>query len=119
MENVRLVIGRVMYFGISTAMALIIIGGVIFLFLHANDIVSYQQFHGEPRLLTTFTGIIKDAYNLQPAGIIQLGLLTLFFTQILRVALTVWYFIKDKNLLFTSISTFILFVLVASLLWSL
>ena len=118
MENVRLAIGRLLLIGIVISLLLIITGGILYLFQHGNDIVNYQNFHGEPVLLTSFLGILSDAFSLAPRGIIQLGLLVLFFVQILRVALTGWLFIKEKSTLFIGISLFILFILITTLLWS-
>jgi uncharacterized membrane protein len=115
--DVRLAISRLLLIGIVISFLLIIVGGILYLSQHSNTIVNYQNFHGEPVLLTSFLGIVSDALSLEPRGIIQLGLLVLFFVQILRVALTAWYFLKDNDQFFTGISLFILSILMLTLFW--
>lgn len=114
----RLIISRLLLTGIVISLLLIITGGLLYLAQHGGDIVNYRSFHGEPVILTSFLGILTDAFYLKPVGIIQLGLLLLFLTQILRVALTAWLFLKEKSLFFVVISMIILFILIFALLWN-
>jgi len=117
-SDLRLAMERLLLIGIIISFFLIVLGGAIYLLQHGSDIVNYQHFRGESQSLTHPAGILFSALSLSPTGIIQLGLMTLFFVQILRVFLTTWYFVKEKNMIFCAISMFILLVLVITLLWS-
>lgn len=118
MNNIRILIGQILLIGIIISLLLIISGGIMYLWQHGNDIVNYQNFSPEPVLLTSLPNILAGAFSMSPGNVILLGLLTLFLMQILRVALTMWYFIKEKSTLFCGISFLILFVLLATLFWN-
>ena len=118
MENIRLTISRLLLIGIVVSFTLIISGGVLYLYQHGHETVYYQHFYSEPILLTSFTGIFQDAADFSSQGVIQLGLLVLLIVQVLRVALTGWFFLKVRNFIFTWMTAGILIVLLATLIVS-
>lgn len=118
MQDIRIAIGRLLLVGIIISFIFIVFGGCLYLFQHGSDIANFQHFNGESILLTSFFGILADVFSFSSRGIIQLGLLMLLFVQLLRVALTAWYFLKENDNLFTGISLFILSVLILTSLCS-
>lgn len=117
MESIQLTISKLMIIGIVISLLLVAGGGIFYLSLHGSEIVSFSTFHQEPQTLTSIRGILRDAISLAPRGIIQLGLLVLLLTQVLRVILTTWFFAKIHNSVFVWISLFILAVLIYSVFW--
>jgi uncharacterized membrane protein len=108
---------RLLLTGILVSFSLIVTGGILYLYQNGSNSINYQNFHGEKKDLTSFMGILHDAISFDPSGIIQFGLLVLFFVQILRVALTTWYFLKANDNLFAGLSFFILCALIIPLAW--
>jgi uncharacterized membrane protein len=81
---------------------------------HAN----YHAFVGEPTDLRSWMRILHSALNLRGRGIIQLGLLLLIATPVARVAFAAFAFAVERDWLYVGISTFVLLVLLYSLLGS-
>lgn len=100
--------------GIWLATALVLIGGILFLIQHGHETVQIE-FMQDYQL--TIRKIITDALSLTPLGIIELGILTLVVTQVLRVALLAYFYITIKDYWFTLFSLFILMVLLYSFIW--
>lgn len=117
MERIEVIIGRLLLAGVLISLSLVVIGIIIYLIKHGHEVVSYRIFHGEPQYFTTISGILQDSLTLSGRGFIQLGLLSLLIVQILRVALTAWYFAKLKDQVFVWISLFILAILLYSTFW--
>jgi uncharacterized membrane protein len=107
MERRQIAIGKLLLIGVLISFAMVLIGGILYLWQHGADIVHYQEFH---------TDKIFKAFTFSPLALIQLGLLLLVIVQILRVGLTMWLFIKSRDRAFSYISFFILLVLIYSLI---
>ena len=106
MQRLQLMIGKLMLAGALTAAGLTIIGAIFYLINHGNDMIHYQVFQ-------TNHAHIRSYYS--GRGILELGLFVLVFTQVLRVALTTWLFIKARDKWFIGFSLFVLGMLIYSL----
>lgn len=118
MEKVQLLIGRLLQISVFISLIVVVIGGGWYLLNHGGEVVHYQSFHGEIKPLGSIKNILYHAFA-SSLNFIQLGLLFLVVAQWVRVALTIFYFIKLRSLLFTVISLFILIVLTYALLGNL
>ena len=119
MKHIESTIGRIMQLGTLLAFAIIITGSIYYLLQHSHDIVDYKTFHCTPCLTTSFSGLWNDMALFSARSIIQLGLFSLVGIQILRVALTIWYFITIQDRIFVVISLLILIVIISNLVWRL
>lgn len=119
MKHIESTIGRIMQIGTLLAFAVIITGSIYYLLQHGHDIIDYQTFHYNPYLTTSFSGLWNDIVIFSARGIIQLGLFSLVLVQILRVALTICYFIDIRDRVFVVISLLILIVIISNLVWRL
>jgi len=119
MKHIESTIGRIMQIGTLLAFAVIIMGSLYYLLQHSHDIIDYQTFHDKLYLATSFSGLWHDIVTFSARGIIQLGLFSLVLVQILRVALTIWYFIEIRDRVFVVISLLILAVIMSNLVWRL
>ena len=117
MKPTEWLIGQMLWLGLLLSMLIVLVGGTLYLIQNGSSLVHYQVFKGHHNNFHTYSGIINAARAFSAVGIIQLGLLILVFTQVLRVALTVWLFIKEKDYPFIGISLFILGILIYSLFW--
>jgi len=106
MKELELMIGKLMLTGAVIAATVTLIGAILFLIHHG----------GEPSLYHIFNPARSHVDNyFSGRGIIAIGLYILVFTQLLRVALTGWLFVKQRDKLFTLFTLFILIVLTFSL----
>jgi uncharacterized membrane protein len=116
MRKIELIIGQVMRMGLLISVAMVMVGGGLYLAQNGHVIVHYEVFQSSvPR--PSLTHFVHEIAAFSPAGIILLGLFILVLTQIIRVVLTAWLFIREKDYIFTGISFFILAVMIYSIFW--
>lgn len=113
MKEMQIALGWLLRIGVFLALLLVVSGGIIYLIHYGQMPADFHTFHGEPQTETSIVGILGGAWGLHPRDLIQLGILVLIVTQILRVVFVAWFFAKLKDYKFTLIS---LFVLVAILI---
>ncbi|MFX8937990.1 DUF1634 domain-containing protein, partial [Acinetobacter baumannii] len=81
--------------GVFLSAAVVAIGGVLFLLHHGQAVADYHHFTGSPTALRHVRGVLAATGRGDAAGIIQLGLLLLIATPVLRVAFTAWLFLRQ------------------------
>jgi uncharacterized membrane protein len=117
-QKVEVIIANLLRAGVTLAAAVVFAGGLVFLVRHGFSPATYRVFVGEPSDLRHWKGIVRAALALRGQGIIQLGLLFLIATPVARVAFSAFAFAIERDWLYVSIATFVLLVLLYSLLGS-
>ena len=115
-QKVEIIIANLLRAGVILAAAMVLIGGIIFLARHGVAPASYHVFAGEPNELRTLKGVARAALALRGVGIIQFGLFVLIATPVARVMFSVLAFALERDWLYVGIATFVLCVLLYSLL---
>jgi uncharacterized membrane protein len=115
-KRVKALIGKTVIVAVLATAFIVAAGGIMYLVRHGAAGVHYGVFAGEPTDLRTLRGVLADALRLSGRGVIQLGLIVLVGAQVVRVALTMWLFVAQKNRAFVAISAVVLAVLLYSLL---
>ena len=106
MERLQLMIGKLMLVGAIVSAAVTLIGAIIFLAQHGMEPSQYHLFKPDNSHVSHY---------FSARGLIEIGLYILVLTQVLRVALTGWLFIKLRDKWFIGFSLFVFLVLVYSL----
>jgi uncharacterized membrane protein len=101
--------------GVLAAASIVGISGVVFVAQHHAEHPAYASFHSEADNLRTIGGILRLSIHLQSAAIIQLGLLVLVATPVLRVALAAVGFYLERDRLYFVVSLVVLTILLLSL----
>jgi uncharacterized membrane protein len=114
---VEQLIGRMLQIGVAVSALVLIAGGALLLAQHGGDIPSYAPFRGEPAQIRSLAGIVQGAWALQSQSIVQLGLVLLIATPILRVALTWVAFLIQRDRMYVGVTTIVLAVLVYGLVF--
>jgi len=104
-------IGVVLLAGILTSAAIVLFGGVLYMWRHGATPVHYRIFRGEPSDLRSLAGIWKDFEHGSGRGAIQLGLMLLVGIQLVRVALTDILFLLNRDKVFAAITFLVLAML--------
>lgn len=102
--------------GVLIAGAVVLAGGIYFLFRHGNESVNYGRFAGQPSIDRHAEEIIKGAFSGRSRSIIQLGILLLIATPIARVALSLVGFTFERDRKYVVITAIVLAVLLYSLI---
>jgi len=114
--DVEQVVGQLLRYGVISASVVAFVGGVFYLLQHGSGAIpQYGNFVGEGAGYTTFKGIFKGAAAFSATEIIQLGVLILIATPILRVLFSLLAFILEKDKLYVFITLIVLCVIMTSI----
>lgn len=115
-KKMQEVIGLVLLFGTLLSAVLVLVGGILYLIQNGTQSIHFaltpSSVYRNPVIQI---GEIFRSFS--PLGIVELGLLTLVVTQILRVALLFFFYATQRDYWFSFISLFIFLTLIYSLLW--
>ena len=115
-DAVEQLLGNLLRWGVLVAGAIVALGGALFLSRHGMERPDYHVFRGEPPDLTSVRGILAGALALDPRAVVQLGVLALIATPILRVAFSLVAFLLQRDRLYVLITSIVLALLAFSLL---
>ena len=110
-----LLLGRILRAGVIAAAAIVLVGAVVFLGKRAMVQTDYRIFRGEPADLRSVGGIWADARAGSGRGLIQLGLLILIATPVVRVLCSIAGFAHERDWMYVAITTIVLALLAFSL----
>ena len=113
-ERLRLLLSRLMIWGIVLAAVVMLAGGAVFLAHHAGQVPGDHKFTGEPGDLRHPVGIFKAALRGNDDCLIQVGVLLMLFNPLVRVAMAGLGYIAAKDRLYAGIAAVVLGVLVVS-----
>ncbi|VBB05149.1 Hypothetical protein LUCI_0356 [Lucifera butyrica] len=109
-RSLDIVVSRCLRFGVILS-AVVILSGLIYFFITGTSGYPGQSYPNN------FAGIISGALQAKPFAIILTGLLILILTPIMRVGITIFVFIKEKDWLYAGISSVVFLVLITSFLF--
>jgi uncharacterized membrane protein len=114
-EQVEQWMGRVLQIGVAIAALVVFVGGVVYLIHEGGQKPDYRNFHDVAPWLKTAAGIGQAAVAGHGRALIQLGMLLMIATPVMRVVFAVFAFAAQKDWLYTGVSCFVLAVLAWSL----
>jgi uncharacterized membrane protein len=109
------VMGTLLITGVIISAALVVFGGIIYLYQNGFSYPHFKTFRSEPSSLRSVKQIIKGAGQLDSLSIIQLGLLLLIATPVSRVIFSIIGFLFEKDYLYVIISLIVLIILAYSI----
>lgn len=113
--DVQIYIGSLLRWGVIISMAVVFIGGIIYINRHGHETASYHVFKGEPNFLTHIQGIFNGILQFKGRAIIQFGILLLIATPIARVLLSILSFMLEKDYLYIVITLIVLAIILFSI----
>jgi uncharacterized membrane protein len=117
-RRMDIVVGNPLRSGVVLSAPIVFLGAVIYLARHGSSHADYRVFRGEPSDLRTVGGIVRQVIAVRGRGIIQLGLLFLIATPVVRVAFSIFGFAEEEDRLYVVIASVVLLVLAYSLIES-
>ncbi|WP_374951265.1 DUF1634 domain-containing protein [Mucilaginibacter sp.] len=115
-KDMQVVIGWVLRLGVFVSMAIVLMGGILYLYRHGHATTDYSTFKGVPDFVQTLPGIIHGIATLRGRAIIQAGIILLIATPVVRVAFSAVGFILEKDRLYTVITFIVLLIIIISAL---
>jgi len=115
-RDMQKIIGTLLRIGVVSASVIALVGGVIYLFVHGMDIMpDYSKFHNEAPIYTHLSGIISGVLSLDARSIMQLGVVVLIMTPILRVVCSLFSFGIEKDRMYVVITFIVLSIILFSM----
>ena len=114
-ERLEKIVGRILQIGVVVAASVVLLGGTLYLGRYGFVSPHYGVFHGEPADLRSVSGILKSALSFHTRGLIQLGVLLLIATPIVRVIFSIMAFVLQRDRTYIFVTVIVLGVLFYSL----
>lgn len=115
-RSIEMALGNLLRVGVIAAGAVVIIGAIFFLARHGTEIPSYHIFKADPFNFSDFRDLLNGVIALRSVSIMELGVLLLIATPIIRVLFSVFAFIYEKDYMYVAFTLFVLLVLIYSFL---
>ena len=116
--DIQQLIGNTLRIGVTLACAIALVGGLLYLLQHGGEPAKdYSHFpctasDTERAAYTTLGGIWHSLCAMTAVGWIQTGVIVLLLTPIMRVALSLVDFVRERDWLYAAISTVVLTVII-------
>lgn len=114
-RSIEKMISVLLRVGVLISGSIVLLGGIYYLARHGSEVETYHSFHGTPAMDRIVPQIVRGAISLRARSIIQLGLLVLIATPILRVAFSLAGFALERDRVYVLITSIVLAVLLYSL----
>lgn len=121
-RDVELYIGKLLRCGVITSCVVTMLGGILYLIQHQGAMPDYspipsgQNFPGVAEYLRSISTILPGVLAFDGAAIIQLGVLILIATPIIRVAFSALAFLIEKDYLYVVITLIVLAIIIANMI---
>jgi len=114
--DIQSIIGHVLRWGTMVSIGVVFFGGIFFIYRHGHSIPDYKTFKGIPVFLQRSAALVAAALNFKGQAIIQLGVILLIATPILRVVFSTIGFALEKDYLYVAISLLGLLIISSSMM---
>ena len=109
------IVSTVLRTGVLVATAVGVLGMGYDLAIHGGDRVSFRRFLGTPEADRHLPSILSNAVRLDPRALMMVALILLILTPIVRVIVSLFGFIKERDRVYVVVTTVVLLALVGSL----
>ena len=113
-KSIEMILGNLLRTGVMVAAGVVVIGAVLFLIRHGQEIPSYHIFKPDRFNIIDFRHLLNGIITFRSVSIMELGILLLIATPILRVLFSVFAFTYEKDYLYVLFTLIVLLVLVYS-----
>lgn len=114
-NKMNTLIGNTLRTGVFLACIVTLLGGIFYLVNSSgNPLPDYSEFHKGADAYTTFEGIFKGAAAFSSQEWMQLGVVLLMLTPIVRVILSLFDFAIQRDWLYVCITAIVLIVIIVN-----
>ncbi|MBE9057608.1 DUF1634 domain-containing protein [Sphaerospermopsis sp. LEGE 08334] len=114
-KQLEYLLSNLLKYGVLIASSIVLFGGILYLIHHGSEPAEYQVFLGTPSEFRSPTGVVTAILAGSRRGIIQLGLLILIAIPILRVIISFFTFLLQRNFVYVIITSLVLLSLTYSI----
>ncbi len=115
-KDMEQIMGNLLRIGVILAAVVASAGGIMYLVLHGSEVQpSYAIFKGVSDRYTSLPAVLRGVKELNSYSIMQLGILILIATPIMRILFSIFSFFREKDYLYVVISAIVLLIIAFSL----
>jgi uncharacterized membrane protein len=114
-KEMEIEIGLMLRIGVSVSAVVVLLGGILYL-ARVRELPNYAHFHATAENLKAIGGVLRGAAGFDAASVIQLGILLLIATPVVRVLFCVVGFARQRDKLYVAVSALVLAILIYSLM---
>lgn len=107
-HEMEIQMGKLLRAGVILACTIMLAGGILFVLRHGGEREPWGVFHSEPASLRSISSIWREALSGRARGIVQLSVLVMIATPVMRVVFAVYGFARRKQWLYVAISLTVL-----------
>jgi len=114
-KDFQSIIGNLLRYGVWISLSVAFLGGLVYLMGHSSDIENYSVFHENDRnIFQVISAIYNGAIQGNGESLIFVGIILLFLTPVLRVLLSLFSFILEKDYLYVTITLIVILIILIS-----
>lgn len=113
--DVGIFVAKLLRIGVISASVIALIGGLMYLAKHGGQTPEYHVFYGAPKDMRELPDILTGVLALKGRAIIQLGVVILLATPIIRIAFSVFAFAVERDRLYVFITLIVLAVIMVGI----
>ncbi len=114
-HKIEVFIGNLLRTCVILTVLIVVTGAIVFLPTAYSTFPAYHKFVGEPAAFRSVWGILGAAFSGNGKAIVQAGMLMLILTPILRVGVSVFAFLHEKDYMYVTLTLVVLGILLFSL----
>lgn len=115
-KDLQKIIGNVLRFGVIISLSVSAIGGIILLSSSSSETISFRYFEEKnDNIIAVIKEIIRGVSSFNGESIIFLGVLLLFLIPIIRLVLSLFSFMLEKDMLYVIITLIVILIIAISI----
>lgn len=115
-KDFQTIIGNLLRYGVWISLSVAFIGGIVYLLHNGSQIEDYSVFKENDRnIFEVIAAIYNGAIQGDGASLIFTGIILLFLTPVLRVLLSLFSFLLEKDYLYVGITLIVILIIIISI----
>ncbi|AOC97236.1 hypothetical protein BB050_04158 [Flavobacterium anhuiense] len=115
-KDFQTIIGNLLRYGVWISLSVAFIGGIVYLIHNGSQIEDYSVFKENDRnIFEVIAAVYNGAIQGNGESLIFTGIILLFLTPVLRVLLSLFSFLLEKDYLYVGITLIVIAIIIISI----
>ncbi|WP_433763492.1 DUF1634 domain-containing protein [Flavobacterium ginsenosidimutans] len=115
-KDFQTIIGNLLRYGVWISLSVAFIGGIVYLLHNGNQVEDYSVFKENDRnIFEVIAAVYNGAIQGNGESLIFTGIILLFLTPVLRVLLSLFSFLLEKDYLYVGITLIVILIIIISI----